>query len=322
MDEKKMRTHNVNNLMRHVWFLALSAAIVLAGCDGGDKKVSTTGGSEPPVNLANPGEMTPEQQREMLDEGIDRANDAVDRIKIPKKGAGDWEPTTDSLNELGNMVDSALIEMVNARCDARITFSLPIGVTDMQVRADIKSADTYNIDFVIPAFFDALDNVAIADGKRRAMLLGTEWEELPAFSSMKSHKMDSDDLDEFVRSFTKEMYAPYLDGEAVWEPLFTALQNGVGGYDSVVERQLAEGRGQQRRLIRVYASTSDGAPTELEIVIDEERMVPVTVRVVQIQEDGFEFKMMWTGVWAFRGGSYEPNTFIVPIFDSTISEKS
>lgn len=320
MDEKNMQTRNVNNLMRHVWFLALLAVIALAGCDGDDKKAITTGGSEPPVDIANPGEMTIEQKEEMLDAGAIAAAAAVARIKIPEPGAGDWEPTTDNLNELGNMVDTALFEMVNARCDARITLGVPIGVTDLQVRADIKSASTFNIRFVIPAYFDALDNVAIADGKRRAMLLGKEWEELPAFSSMKSTKMDSDDLDQFVISFTKEMYAPYLDGETVWEPLFTALQNGVGGYKAVVERQLAEGRGQQRPLIRVYASTDEGTPTELEIVIDEERMVPVTVRVVQKQEDDFEFKMMWTGVWAFGGGSYESNAFVIPT-DAFINEQ-
>ena len=307
MDEKKMRTEDVNSMMRHVWIWALLAVVAIFGCNGRDSTLRAEVDIEPPTITQDP--LTPE---EILKEFENQVNPALKNLDISKPATAGWIPSTDNLAELGKLLDTTFAELENVRCEAMITYAAPVGTMNVQVAVDIKTTEIFNIAFTLPSVPGYL-NTAIGDGERRVLLIGDEWEELPAFSATKKPRMDRSDLERFATMFTQDMFALYLEGELVWEPLFSALQSGVGGYEPSVERMKRSRNNKELSYIRVYARTEEDTPTEIEVIINEKWNLPVTVRVVRELEDGSKFKMMWSGAWAFSGGEFAEKNFVIPV---------
>ena len=304
--------HNVNSLMRFVWISAIATVALLAGCGRDSKQapVEMSGATKPAINTDR--QMTPEEAEAALEKASSRNEEALARTEIAKPGEKGWKPSKDGLGELGAALDTTFAGMNNARCEGRITYAIPLGTMDIQLAADIQDEQTFHVAFVLPEHPDSM-NRAIGNGERRAMLLADEWKELPSYSrNGGTVKMDEKGLEKFEIAFPQLMWSQYTEGKSVWEPLFSALQKGVGGYKARVERQIASRNDEERSMIRVYASTEEGEPTQIEVIIDESHMLPVTVRVVKQLEDGERTRIMWTGAWAF-GGKYKPNAFVIPV---------
>jgi hypothetical protein len=116
------------------------------------------------------------------------------------------------------------------------------------------------------------------------------------------------DLDRLSTEGVMRLFAPYTQGRPFWGPLIRDLEKGSKGYSLAVEDREAEVKGgSKRRLVRLVALQKDG-PGQVEIVLDAQRWLPVTLKAVGPDEKGREARTLWMVSWGF-GGRYEPGEF-------------
>ncbi|MCH8980274.1 MAG: hypothetical protein IH945_13705, partial [Armatimonadetes bacterium] len=241
-----------------------------------------------------------------------------DLYEITPEGKEGWDEATDGLADLGRRIDDSLAALEVGLAEAVLTFETadandPEQKDQMRFQPQIKIQDgrTFSMTFVLPETKGSYNRL-IGDGSRRAVRIDGEWSELPKFSGRRAPKMARAEVEAWPMTFPEGMFSFYFRGRDAWGPLFSAWQNGVAGYSATVEKKIVRQGTIQREHYRVVAKTEEGNPTEIEIIIDPVRMLPLTVRAIQTGPGGEESRIFWTASWAF-GGTHEPNDFLIPV---------
>jgi hypothetical protein len=111
-------------------------------------------------------------------------------------------------------------------------------------------------------------------------------------------------LPRWLDEFPRYVFAPLTDGVNTWTQLSRELAQA--GYDVRTERRDMPVRGQNRAFYRLLASKGE---TSIEIRIDGERMLPVTIRVVRGPDS--RNKQLWTARYSF-GHQFAATEFVPP----------
>ncbi len=313
---------NVKVMMRTIGACMAAALVLLAGCDGGNP---TTG------SLAN--SVTPDPGPGSLEPGNPGPGDspptggarAENELGVPDylydidpEGTRGWDVASNDLAGLGALIDDALANLKVSMAEAVLTWEIadknnPEQKDSMRLQPVILIEDgrTFSITYALPET-RASWNRLVGDGSRRSARIDKKWIEQPKFTARRAPKMSRAEVEDWPMSFPEGMFSFFFRSQDAWAPLFSAWQNGVAGYSATVEKQLVRKGTVQRELYRVVAKTEKGDPTEVEIIIDADRMLPLTVRAIRSGPGGGESRIFWTASWAF-GGSHDPKEFEIPV---------
>ncbi|MEX2243074.1 MAG: hypothetical protein WD716_04415 [Fimbriimonadaceae bacterium] len=274
-------------------FLLALAALSLVGCS---KKPTAT-----KVTAGAPTALDPTK--------VDPPEIPVD-VAIGEVGKGGWKKAPGSLSELGVRMDEAMAVTEPLLATAEIVYDDPsVGKMTMKSKAQIEDTKTFDIEFTSPETAGSWDRIR-GDGTKRAIRKAGAWEYLSRFSSSPPAFTEQRLLD-WPSEFPEQMFASFIDGTPVWSRLFDAWAKGKGGYKATFEEQTFKRGEESRSHYKVYATTTKGGPTEVEILVDKERLRPLTIRVIGTNAEGKEYKMMWTGKWNV-GGTFDAKTFAIP----------
>ena len=144
-----MRMKDVNSMMRYVWVWAM-LVVVAAGCQVGNTDELADGEIDVPPVMTEDGP-TPEEVAAGLEEATEIIDEELKKVVSSEPGTKGWEPSTDSLGELGKLLDTTFIELENARCEGKITYFAPVGKMSTQLAVDIKNSRMFKIAFAVPS---------------------------------------------------------------------------------------------------------------------------------------------------------------------------
>lgn len=229
------------------------------------------------------------------------ATDSALQIKPSGKAPG-YKPASKaaSLKEIGQKVDGAIAKLPASMVDGRITFSTREGELMGRVEIMVQNASTFKVQYNMPKL-KAESGAVVGDGRRIAEKQGTAWK----LKSKVGGAASQTDLQQWPLEFTSMMFAPLTDSKLVWGPLFDSWQKR----GAKVEERPQELNGKKKMLYRVILAEKD---SQLEVVLDGDRMLPLTVRSDVPRKGGGRDRMMWTGQWAF-GGSHQASDFLIPV---------
>lgn len=303
------------------------AALLLAfsgsGCNPTSKNtyvpVERTDNGFTPPKAADPGTEAPgtsptDRDKTQRVPGVNPKTGRVEPLKIPKGtmtikpvGSDGYQTAKMTPAELGRKVDEAFADLTNAWADADTI--LEVGGAQLAGKSNvkIKDAKTFNVEYYDPQTEATLNRV-ISNGTERVKFYRDSWTKLPTPGS--KPVTEADVLAEWPTQFLSDMFRLYSSDERVWSKLMSAIGAGEGGYKATVEEQKAKVLGKERTLYRLVADrATDG--TQLEMIIDGVRFLPVTVRTAVKTKDGKTDSRLWTCSWKF-GGTFDAKEFTVP----------
>ncbi len=229
-------------------------------------------------------------------------------IKAPY--ADNWQKTESPLAKLGDQMDASLKALTNCKVDAHTSWDLDGGKLSGNSTFKIQDARTYYVEYYSPETEASLNRI-ISDGQSHVQLVGETWNSLTPPSDLKGGPVDASVVKEWPKSFLTAMLAEYKDGKSVWGPLFRAWSKGDDGITAHVEQKEFDINGKKKPGYRVLAERkSDGA--HMEVILDGDRFVPVTIRSVVPKAGGEDDSIQWTATWSF-GGHFAPKDFVVPV---------
>lgn len=226
----------------------------------------------------------------------------------PPKTEG-WKPVQDAAG-LGQKIDSAMLGVKEAFVVVNMNYDNAGNKLTGRAELKIRDKQHYRLEYYKPET-EANLNRLIADGSQRIELSEGKSKKLPGFKPATKVTMSAKDLDAWAENFTSEMLDGYRQDAEVWTGLVDAWRNGVGGYSTVIEEKTASPQGKARRYVRIVANTTKERPTNIEVMLDGVRYLPVAVRVVRKNADGTERKATWSADWRF-GGKHDTKEFVIP----------
>ena len=301
-------------------FFAL-AALLVAGCAKPDStpvatKTDPTDGATNPESVSEqlkPGDPGQPKDPFVLPEMPKDAGKAVvhapHTFKIAPPKSDGWQPVADSAG-VGKKIDDAMLGVKEAWVVVNMNYDN--AGNKLTGRADFKIRDKqhYRLEYYRPETEASLHRL-IADGEKRVELSEGKSKKLPAFRPANKVSFSANELDQWAENFTSEMLDGYREDAQIWSGLLDAWRRGVGGYSTTVEEKEASPQGKARRYVRIVAKTKEDRPTDIEVMVDGTRYLPVAIRVVRKNADGTERKATWSAEWKF-GGKHDAKEFVVP----------
>ena len=307
-------------MMRTIVAALAAALVLLVGCDAGSTKpgpLADSGTPDSTTGIAVPGDARVVE--DAIKKKLDEVPDSVYEIDEP--GTKGWNSATDDMADLGARIDDALANLEVVLAEAVLTFEMadesdPDQKDGMRFQPQIKIEDdrTFSITYVLPETKGSFNRL-VGDGSRRSVRIDGKWSDLPEFAARRAPKMARAEVVAWPMKFPEGMFSFFFRGQDAWGPLFQAWQDGVAGYSATVEKNMVRQGTVQRVHYRVVANTDEGNPTEVEVIIDPVRMLPLTIRAIQTGPGGGESRIFWTASWAF-GGSHEPRDFLIPVSET------
>jgi hypothetical protein len=283
-------------------------SLSLAGCTGSDVGVSTDPKASPstaPAENSSPpksrtGTLPPPTASDL---GVRPGT-----YEIKEAGSDGWEPASSPAGDLGDKIDSAFRNVKEMLVDCNTNFEIEGAQLSGKTVVKVRDAKAFKIEFLTPETAATINRL-YADGKARVMQKGDSWTSLPEFGPLRPVKMSDAAVSAWPTTMLERMWAPYSTDEGVYGSLFRAWEAGRGGYKVVTEESTRKVGGLDRRYVRVLAKSASPA-SEVEIVLDTRRMLPVTIRAVWQGAAG-ENRAMWSGDWQ-SGGEHADSDFVIP----------
>jgi|GEM_PF-3945756 len=228
--------------------------------------------------------------------------------KIPDtKGQGGWGPTTFSPRQLANNADKTLNNLTNAFADIRVHIVVPQGAGDVKLEAKIGAPTKYNVQYTVFADGHPSNYAAIANGKNRALVrasVGKNQKKITRLMSVSTRVPVSganlaslwpSNMPQFVLN-------RYVTGSNSYGGLVNALISGVGKYQVYAEQRTLTYQGKIITDYRIVAQRSKANAAKLgysqiEIVLDGERFLPLTLRTRFSPLKGAPTELDWSSRW-------------------------
>lgn len=278
--------------MRHLWMVALLAA---AGCGS---REST---ARDPLPASGPPASSGTLNIEKPDTGLPSAPQATDAkaLAIQPPGRPGWRPEKRALGQLGAEVDAALGGLTETLCETETMYDVGGQQASAKLAIKVRDRDTYKAEWVEPASRYAINSI-VRDGGRASVRFGDEQGPVRPWAGG-----GKTTLDEWLDSPTRTMLRGFEDGAPAFASLLRALEEGEKGFKATTESSKRTVAGKEREIVRMVASSPSG--DKVELVVDGERKLPLTVRVKRANGDS----VLWTGRWG-SGGKHDDSSFRMP----------
>lgn len=296
--------------------MAVLALVAAAGCQPEKAPEALPGNSaangqpsDPTQSAQSDAERTGKKLKQYAEEA--KPNEKLYAIKDP--GTGGWEPevSVPEKQNVGDIIDSGLAKLDPAYADVKVEFSNGGDLLRISPQFRFQDRKHFNIEYGLPETEGDLNRL-LADGKERALWEGEKLKPLPPFDqNAPAPKFDRAGIEKFVRRMPIDGFMYFQTGAPVWGSLVRALEDPANGFKTTTEEQKFTVNKIERSFYRVVASSVTGPKTELEVLVDTRKNVPVTFRSTQVGKDGKERKLWWTADWGFHG-KHDPNIFVIP----------
>lgn len=315
---------------RLTWIGAAFVACALVGCGPQAPKTASNEGSKPdPGGIssttgglettpdATGTTTTPEGTKPPLDPknlkpgDVEKLKPVVPPISIPPKGTQGWEKNELTPAMVGDKMDKALAGLKGAMGFVSVSFDLPkVGKLTGKGKIGIENSNTFYADYFTPETKSAAIRI-VSNGSKRMELTPKGWEALNPAPNTKDVTYNDEETAKWKSEFWTEMMDGYRHGTATWKPIMEAWQSGKGGYSSTIESKTINVSGAKHKIHRIVSTSKQNSNTEIEVIVDADRYLPVAVRVIDKLPDGTVNKSMWSVIWAF-GGKHDPKLFKLP----------
>jgi len=220
---------------------------------------------------------------------------------IEAAGTQNWKPAQISAPELGRRMDQAMAAFKGVYAEATLLLDVPAGKGDIHSKIEVFDPARFRYEYSLPET-NVSPYIVIADGAHQAELDGrrSRWTQATPLSKPTRLKPGSPDVlvREFPDRFPRYLLDPVVRSTAAWESLLGAWASGKAGYRAVVEEKTMPVQGKQRLFYRVIAQKA-ADDTRVEVLLDAERLVPVTVRVEKRRPNGKMSQVQWQAKWSF-----------------------
>jgi len=272
---------------------------------------STGGSNEPTTGGKTAPDPMDERVKAMMnkDGTVKPVKFAKGTFSIPAPRTNDFHAANTPLTDLGTKMDEAALNTKEALGEAET--SMEVGGAQLTGKSKIKLQDskTFAIEFY-SRFTEATLNRIVSDGQTKAVYFKDSWK-LVGDAGSPDGDLGPAELAKWPGDFSRAMFSEYETGKRTWGPLLRAWSNGEGGFKATVEEKKAVVLGKERSIYQVLATRkSDGA--QVQIVVDGERFLPVTVRTLVKNSKGGLDKVQWSAKWSF-GGHHDPSDFVIPV---------
>lgn len=300
--------------------LVLVTALTIVGCrPRTDRPAGPTDGEGPVASApvrpeADGAESVPGERNEAPAEGqpgvppitredIARANPPRPP-DIPRPGTSGWTASRLSAAEVGRRMAQAIEGMRGVEGVAETTVETPEGRGQIRTTIAVRDNRNYRIEFPIVALVpDA--GVMAANGTTRSLRIGTKT--TPPFPiDGKTGDADwnaSQIARNWNRDFGRLIFRGLTEGRDALGPLIAEWSRPQSGFRVTTEERSREFRGRTVTNYRIRASRAARAgqgASEVEIVIDGERGLPVTIRSIWTDDRGREWRAQWSAGWNFE----------------------
>lgn len=282
--------------MKKATLLIALAALVVVGCSRKESPAPEPGPA--PVAQGNP---APEPAPGTApDPSKPSAVEAAEVPPIAPRGNGGWAEVKLSPTDVAGKMDAAMKGLKNVTCIATLVGSTPNGkIMPSTFPAYIKDAKTFRISYMKLDAGVPLTGMATADGTYTVQL-----KEGGMTTPRKLANTGAWDGKALVAGWPTNFAEHVFDGLAVRNGLWTALvqgwMSGAGGYRLSIEERVTPFQGRNVKNYRYVAErpTGQGGKNEqVEVVVDGQIFLPVTIRTVGYDAKGRETKVQWSGDW-------------------------
>ncbi len=302
------------------WLLAVSALVVAGGCQPSAKPETKSEGAGATAEVVKESEQLPSDGSIKLDQPKDRPSAQEDAaataakkmmttpiataeaLTIKPSGSGNWKPSDEQpkLAQIGSKVDQALAKLPPAFVDARLTFKTEVGELVGKSEIKVQNDKMFRVTYNLPKN-EAAQSVIVADGEKQAEMEKDQWR----IVKKEGGEASPAELAAWSAEFPALMFSPLTDNRKTWGPLFRQWSKE----GTKVEEKTETINGQKKVIYRVLHKSND---SQMEVILDGEMMLPMTVRTDYPRPGGGRNQMMWTGRWGF-GGSHDAKDFRIPI---------
>lgn len=228
-------------------------------------------------------------------------------FEVAAPGTGGYKPNNElTAAQLGQKVDEALSKLTNTlgyvTLEARTEENQ--GYNTCEVKIGQKGQ--YFIEYPrSEMIFER--GLLVSDGKAKAV------REQDKVTENVSNLVDkkTDYATEWSRQFTEFALLGLSDGRSIYATTMRDLSAGIGGYTTNLEKKQQTVNGRTFVSYRLLATRQTPNPTTIEIKIDGQRLLPVTLKVNRKSADGTELYARMAIAWEFNK-KQDSSAFQVP----------
>ena len=318
--ERRMMQNSSRTMMRFLPVVIL-LVLVLSGCQKQGETVSE--GTEGPSAQADSSNTSTN--------GSGPATGDLDNTEIPVppswntegvRGPGEaegYEPADgQEVLTLGEQVDLAFNASEPMLGSCRMEIDNAGARTQALPRIKLQDPDNFLIEYVDVERQQDMGRLVSRDGESRIRKESTFVE--PNLSAV-PQRFDRDEIEDWMADFPLRMFDGFREEKPYWSKLIPALKDPANGFKTTVEEKISEitypdkdgnmiSDNDPRKFYRIAAISEDGT-SEIEIIIDSKRYVPVTILTTKKLEGDKERKILWNASWGY-GGSFTSEDFQFP----------
>lgn len=226
-------------------------------------------------------------------------------LQISPKGTDGWVQTSKTSTELADLADKSMKILNDAGFDAFVTLNLDQGRGMSRVHGDIANLHKYRVQYESwagdhPGVVLVVSNGTMQYTDRESVL--SQGDKSPERGPLKPVPVESGL--KLLNNWLTDMPA-YVTGwyrflGPVYSPLVEQLNAPSNQFKVTVEKRVTPYQGQLVTNYRILATRSPDSTlgyAELEIVLDGDRFLPVTVRSRYRFPGAGPNEMMWSGHW-------------------------
>ena len=284
--------------MKNATLLIALAALMVVGCSRKDTPTPEPG----PAPVVQGAPAPAPEPAPVPEVDTSKPSDAatLEMPPIPAKGNGGWAVVKLSPTDVSGKMDAAMQGLKNVTCIATLVGTTPLGkIMPSTFPAYIKDAKTFRISYMKLAEGVPLTGIATADG-----VYTIQMREGGMTDPKKLGSGGAWDRKTLVSGWPANFAEHVFDGLTVRDGLWTALvkgwMSGSGGYTLSLEERVTPYQGRNIKNYRYVAERStgkDGKKEQVELVVDGQIFLPVTIRTVAYDAKGRETKVQWAGDW-------------------------
>ncbi len=240
-------------------------------------------------------------------------------LAISAKGTNGWVPCHKSADQLAQEADRSMKILDNAAYDGVISLNIEKGRGVTQVHGAIEDGHKFHAQYETWAGDHPAVVLVVSDGVNRYT---DRDKKLGVGDKMATrevlHSQSPGSGAQLLRDWLTDMPA-YVTGwyrfqANVYQPLIQELQNPANQFKVVAEKRVTPYQGQLVTDYRILATRSPSSQlgyAELEIILDGDRFLPVTVRSRYRFPGKGPNEMMWSAHWFPKMNP--PSLFEVPV---------
>lgn len=216
-------------------------------------------------------------------------------------------------------MDQAILKVTGAYGEATyeaISFNKDMAKASLYYR--VKDRKTFRVDMVALADSkkDPFSSQSLVGNNGKVGLISgiTGFKPIVAGANPKLVPTNISPVAAWPKHFQQVMFQSYVTGKGGFGPFVQALVKGDGGYSVKMESRIMMGGGRTIPQVRLFATRTPGAAKKLgtstiEIIAASNMMLPLQVRIIEINTKGQRRAFEWTCLW--RGPVRHDNKWFV-----------